>query len=154
MTNHLVKLHSTKVDKQNTMLVLFVHWHKSWTTGTIKDKWRWNSYCRLFGIELMSHATCTNKIKLMIIKVEKMLANTAKALRICEINLKLNCCVILVLINGAESWTNSKVLEGKLDTCEMKWLRRMMKISYKEQMTKTNKNQGQLKEVVVTSTAA
>jgi hypothetical protein len=46
-----------------------------------------------------------------------------------------NTCVIPVLIYGCESWSVTKVMENKLNAAENKWLRRILRISYREHVT-------------------
>ena len=92
------------------------------------------------GSELMADGTCTNEIKRRIIMAETMFGKMTKVLRRHDVSLKLkirllNSCVIPVLTYGAESWTVTKEMEKKLDACEMRWLRRMLRVSYKEHTT-------------------
>ena len=47
----------------------------------------------------------------------------------------LNTCVIPILIYGCESWTIKKELEKKIIATENKWLRRILRIGYKEHIT-------------------
>ena len=47
----------------------------------------------------------------------------------------LKCHIWSVLTNGCESWTISKVMEGKLVAAEMWFYRRMLRVSWKEMVT-------------------
>ena len=47
----------------------------------------------------------------------------------------LNTCVLPILIYGCESWTIKKGMENRLITTENKWLRRILRIGYKEHIT-------------------
>ena len=46
-----------------------------------------------------------------------------------------NACVIPVLLYGAESWSITSAMEHKLISAENKWLRRLLRVSYKEHIT-------------------
>ena len=47
----------------------------------------------------------------------------------------INCYVHSILLYGCETWTLTKVLCDKIEACEMFFLRRMGKISWKQKMT-------------------
>ena len=47
----------------------------------------------------------------------------------------INCYVYSILLYGCETWTLTKVLCDKIEACEMFFLRRMGKISWKQKMT-------------------
>lgn len=46
-----------------------------------------------------------------------------------------NASVVPVLTYGAESWAVTEGIERRLDTCENKWLRRILRIKYEEHVT-------------------
>lgn len=46
-----------------------------------------------------------------------------------------NTCIRAVLTYGCESWSITKTLENKLNATENKWIRRILRISYKEHIT-------------------
>ena len=46
-----------------------------------------------------------------------------------------NACVIPVLTYGSESWEVTKTMQNRLNSAENKWLRRLMRISYKDHET-------------------
>ena len=57
-----------------------------------------------------------------------------------DINMKvklriLNACILPVLTYGSETWNITDTMEKKLDACENNWLRRILRISYKEHKT-------------------
>ena len=47
----------------------------------------------------------------------------------------LECYIFSVLLYGSETWTITKTLETKIEACEMWFIRRMGKISWKQKMT-------------------
>ena len=47
----------------------------------------------------------------------------------------LNACVIPVLVYGAETWSITRTMEHKLIAAENKWLRRILRVGYKEHIT-------------------
>jgi hypothetical protein len=47
----------------------------------------------------------------------------------------LNAAVIPVLTYGCESWSMTAAMEKRLNACESKWLRRLLRISYKDRVT-------------------
>lgn len=64
----------------------------------------------------------------------------AKIFRRHDISLKLklrilNACVIPVLTYAASTWTITKNMEEKLDACEMRWLRRLLRIKPADRVT-------------------
>ena len=58
-----------------------------------------------------------------------------------RLNVKLrifNSCVIPVLTYGCESWDITKAMQNKLIAAENKWIRRILRISYREHVTNEN----------------
>ena len=47
----------------------------------------------------------------------------------------INCYVYSILLYGCETWTLTKVLCDKLEACEMFFLRRIGKISWKQKIS-------------------
>ena len=47
----------------------------------------------------------------------------------------LNACVIPVLLYGAESWSITHTMENKLNSSENRWLRRILRVGYKEHVS-------------------
>ena len=47
----------------------------------------------------------------------------------------LNSCVVPVMTYGAESWTMTKEMERKVDAQQIRWLRRIMGINYRDHKT-------------------
>ena len=47
----------------------------------------------------------------------------------------LNAFVIPILVYGSESWIMTKTMTKSLDACENSWLRRILRISYKDHIT-------------------
>ena len=57
----------------------------------------------------------------------------------------LVCYVFSVILYGCETWTLTKSLKEKIEACEMWFLRRMGKVSWKEKM----RNEDVLKKICV-----
>ena len=49
-----------------------------------------------------------------------------------------NACVIPVLIYGCESWEITRAMQNKLNSAENMWLRRILRVSYKDHVTNEN----------------
>ena len=47
----------------------------------------------------------------------------------------LDACVMSVMTCSAESWTLTTEIEKKIDACENRWLRLLLRINYKDRIT-------------------
>ena len=91
-----------------------------------------------------------NEIKIKIAIAKNRFQQMYQVLTSRKISIKLRhrllvCYVFSVILYGCETWTLTKSLMDKIEACEMWFLRRMGKVSWKEKM----KNEDVLKKVGV-----
>ena len=112
------------------------------------------------GSLITEDARCIKEVKRRIAlaksafsKLDKILKNSALSI---EIRIRvLNCYVVPVLMYGSEAWSITTDIKRRLESCEMWFLRRMMKIPWTDKvsnddvLSRANVNRKLLREIRV-----
>ena len=82
-------------------------------------------------------AKCDEEIKRRIGMAKNAFQKLGKILRNRKVSIEtkmriINCYLVSILTYGSECWTISATMEKRLESCEMWFLRRMLRISFTE----------------------
>ena len=92
------------------------------------------------GSEMKAEGGSESEIRRRIALARSTFSRLLKIFKRHDIKLKikmraLNTCMIPVLIYGCEPWSITKTMENRLNAAENKWIRRILRISYKDHIT-------------------
>jgi len=92
------------------------------------------------GSTISEDARCVNEIKRRIILAKSAFSKLDKILRNVSLSMKtrlrvLDCYIHPVLSYGSEAWAITSEMRKRLESCEVWFLRRMMRISWKDKVS-------------------